>query len=85
MTRDITQEIKGLIDEKLGIGLEKITDKSTMDSLGADSLDQIELIMKIEDQYNLKIPDEDADGLKTIGDMVNYISKHYSEEKKSPA
>ena len=68
--------IKKIIVDQLGIEEGKITiDSSFIDDLGADSLDIVELIMAFEEEFDIEIPDEDAEKIKTVGDAVNYLSK----------
>lgn len=67
------EEIKKLIVEELGVDEAKITmDAKLIDDLGADSLDAVELIMAIEEQYNIQISDEVAQSIQTVGDIVKY-------------
>ncbi|HDP36260.1 acyl carrier protein [Candidatus Atribacteria bacterium 4572_76] len=68
--------IKKIIVDQLGVDESKITeDSSFIDDLGADSLDIVELIMAFEEEFDIEIPDEDAEKMKTIGDAVKYLSK----------
>jgi len=68
--------IKKIIVDQLGIDESKITENSSfVDDLGADSLDIVELIMAFEEEFDIEIPDEDAEKMKTIGDAVKYLSK----------
>ena len=68
--------IKKIIVDQLGIDESKITENSSfIDDLGADSLDIVELIMAFEEEFDIEIPDEDAEKMKTIGDAVKYLSK----------
>jgi len=68
--------IKKIITDQLGVDESKITeDSSFIDDLGADSLDIVELIMAFEEEFDIEIPDEDAEKMKTIGDAVKYLSK----------
>ncbi|HCL90336.1 MAG TPA: acyl carrier protein [Candidatus Atribacteria bacterium] len=68
--------IKKIIADQLGVDESKITeDSSFIDDLGADSLDIVELIMAFEEEFDIEIPDEDAEKMKTIGDAVKYLSK----------
>ncbi|HAA81323.1 MAG TPA: acyl carrier protein, partial [Thermoanaerobacter sp.] len=61
--------------EQLGIDPEEITmESSFIDDLGADSLDIVELIMALEEEFDIEIPDEDAEKIKTVGDVVEYLS-----------
>ena len=67
-------KIKQIIAEKLGVGEDKITPQSSfVDDLGADSLDQVELIMAFEDEFDIEIPDEDAEKMKTVKDAMDYL------------
>ena len=68
--------IKKIIVDQLGVDESKIAeDSSFIDDLGADSLDIVELIMAFEEEFDIEIPDEDAEKMKTIGDAVKYLSK----------
>ena len=68
------EKVQEIVAEKLGIEKSKITmEASFIDDLGADSLDTVELIMKMEEDFGIEIPDEDAEKLKTVGDVVNYL------------
>ena len=67
-------KIKQVIAEKLGVSEDKITpDASFVDDLGADSLDQVELIMAFEDAFDVEIPDEKAEKLRTVKDALTYL------------
>ena len=68
-------KIKEIIIDKLGIDNGKITtDAKFIDDLGADSLDTVELIMQFEEEFGIEIPDEDAEGLLSVGQAVDYIT-----------
>ncbi len=69
------EKVVEIIAEQLGVeNADKITGTtSLMDDLEADSLDAVEIIMSIEDEFGIEIPDEDAEGFKNVGDIVNYI------------
>ena len=70
-------KLKEIIADKLSVNEDKITMESTfIDDLGADSLDIVELIMALEEELEMEIPDEDAEGFKTVGDVVEYITEH---------
>ena len=70
----ILQRVRQLIAEQLGLEEDEITPESSfLDDLGADSLDLVELIMAFEEEYELEIPDEDAERIVTVGDAVEYI------------
>lgn len=67
-------KIKQIIAEKLGVSEDKvIAQASFIDDLGADSLDQVELIMAFEDAFDIEIPDEDAEKLRTVKDAMDYL------------
>ena len=68
------EKIKNVIVDQLGVDESKVTlDASFTDDLGADSLDVVDLIMGLEQEFDLEIPDEDAEGIITVGDAVEYI------------
>lgn len=69
--------MKKIIVDRLSVDEDKITlDATFKDDLGADSLDIVELIMELEDEFDLEISDEDAEKISTVGDVVTYISEH---------
>jgi acyl carrier protein len=73
----IFDKIKEIIVEQLGVDAEDVNmESSFIDDLGADSLDIVELIMALEDEYNIEIPDEDAEKIETVGDAIKYIEVH---------
>jgi acyl carrier protein len=73
---DVEDKVKEVIAEKLGLTVDRVTDTSSfVDDLGADSLDQVELIMAFEDAFDIEIPDEDAEKLRTVKAAVDYIAK----------
>ena len=72
----IYEEVKKIVVEQLGVAEEKVTlDATIMEDLGADSLDTVELLMAFEEKFKKEIPDTDAQNLKTVRDVVNYIEK----------
>ena len=72
----IFDKVKEIIADQLGIDEEEIvSDASFIDDLGADSLDLVELIMALEEEFDMEIPDEDAEKIKTVGDAVDYIKE----------
>ncbi len=75
MERDLAlAKVKDVICKQLNVEADKISDGSTfMGDLGADSLDTVELVMAFEEEFNVEIPDEDAEKLSTVGDAVNYL------------
>jgi len=71
---DIFQNVKEIIVEQLGVDEEKITlEASFTDDLGADSLDIVELVMALEEKFDTEVPDEEAEKISTVGDLVDYI------------
>ncbi len=74
---DIEAKVKEIIVEQLGVDAEKVTlDASFVDDLGADSLDTVELIMALEEEFGIEIPDDAAEKIATVGDAVEYLKKH---------
>lgn len=74
-TMSIPTKIKDIIVEQLGVDPEKVKpEASFIDDLGADSLDIVELVMAMEEEFDLEIPDEDAEKLKTVNDVVTYLA-----------
>ncbi|MBI5308830.1 MAG: acyl carrier protein [Planctomycetes bacterium] len=73
----IEQKVKEIITKQLGVKAEQITkETSFINDLGADSLDTVELIMEFEDAFDMNIPDEEAEKIRTVGDAVKYIEEH---------
>jgi len=74
---EIEKKVKKIIAEKLAVKQSKIkTETSLINNLGADSLDIIELIMEFEKEFNISIPDKNAEKIKTVGDIVKYLTKN---------
>lgn len=70
------ERVKAIIEDKLYVDKSEITDNANLaDDLGADSLDQIELVMELEKEFDITIPDEDFDGIATVGEVVEYMKK----------
>ena len=71
---DNSTKVKDIIEKELGVEREKLTgEASFMEDLGADSLDTVELVMAFEKEFDIDIPDEDAEKLRTVGDAMNYL------------
>ena len=71
---EIEERIKSIIVEQLAVSLEEVTpEASFIEDLGADSLDIVELIMALEEEYDIEIPDEDAEKIQTVKDVVSYV------------
>ncbi len=71
----VNQKVKDIIVEQLGVDPEKVkSEASFIDDLGADSLDIVELVMAMEEEFDLEIPDEDAEKLKSVNDVQTYLT-----------
>ena len=76
----VAEKVKKIIAEQLGVSESQITDDAKfIEDLGADSLDQVELIMALEEEFGADIPDEDAEKMTTVGKAVEYITSQVSE------
>jgi acyl carrier protein len=74
---DITSRVKAIIVEKLGVEESEVTNESSFtNDLGADSLDTVELIMEFEREFDIAIPDDQAENIGTVGDAITYIEKN---------
>src|SRR6476660_8440319 len=72
---DNAQKVRDIIEKELGVEREKLTDEASfIEDLGADSLDIVELVMEFEKEFNIDIPDEDAEKLRTVGDAIGYLN-----------
>ncbi len=73
----VEDKVKEIIIKQMGVKAEQITkETSFINDLGADSLDTVELIMEFEDSFDMNIPDEDAEKIRTVGDAIKYIEGH---------
>ena len=73
----IEDEVIAIISEQLGAEKEQITmETSFINDLGADSLDQVELVMEFEQRFDMEIPDEEAEKIQTVGDVISYVKEH---------
>ena len=71
---DIASRVKAIIVDKLGVDESEVTPEASFtNDLGADSLDTVELIMELENKFNIQIPDEDQEKLTTVGDAISYV------------
>jgi acyl carrier protein len=81
MERDeLLKKIKAIASDKLSISEDQVTEEASfIDDLGADSLDTVELVMALEDEFSMDIPDEEAEKLTTVGKAMDYILAHLSK------
>ncbi|HMK22505.1 MAG TPA: acyl carrier protein [Terriglobales bacterium] len=81
-TKEITEKVKQIISEQLGVEEAEVTPSASfIDDLGADSLDTVELVMALEENFDIEIPDEDAEKIRTVQDAIDYIEKHSKVSK----
>ncbi|GMU59365.1 MAG: acyl carrier protein [Myxococcota bacterium] len=74
---NIEAKVKSIIADQLGVGEDEIKlESSFIEDLGADSLDIVELVMAMEEEFEIEIPDEEAENIKSVGDAINYINTH---------
>jgi acyl carrier protein len=78
----VEEKVKEIIVEQLGVDPAQVTpEASFVNDLGADSLDTVELVMALEEEFNLEIPDEEAEKISTVGQAIEYIKKNTSKEE----
>ncbi len=74
---NVETTVKAIIADQLGVSQDEIKmESSFIEDLGADSLDIVELVMAMEEAFEIEIPDEEAENIKTVGDAINYINTH---------
>src|ERR1700688_3409882 len=77
MAEEVETKVREIISEQLGVAMDQVTPgASFIEDLGADSLDIVELVMALEEEYGMEISDEDAEKIRTVKDVVNYIETH---------
>ena len=77
---DLAQKVKDIIVEQLGVNADEVTEgASFIDDLGADSLDTVELVMALEESFDIEVPDEEAEKLTTVGAAIKYIQENAKE------
>ncbi|MFH0794838.1 MAG: acyl carrier protein [bacterium] len=75
--QEIEEKVKKIVVEQLGVNEDDVTpDASFVDDLGADSLDTVELVMALEEEFGIEIPDEEAEKIKSVGQAADYIKEH---------
>ena len=80
--KEITEKVKQIISEQLGVEEAEVTPSASfIDDLGADSLDTVELVMALEETFDIEIPDEDAEKIRTVQDAIDYIEKRSKVSK----
>ena len=78
---ELLQKIKEIVADKLSISEDQVTEEASfIDDLGADSLDTVELVMALEDEFDMDIPDEDAEKLTTVGKAIEYVLGHLGKK-----
>ena len=78
----VDEKVKDIISEQLGVKKEEIKPESSfIDDLGADSLDTVEVVMALEEEFGIEIPDEDAEKITTVGDATKYIEEKVSKKE----
>jgi len=80
--KEIVEKVKQIISEQLGVEEAEVTPSASFtDDLGADSLDQVELVMALEENFDIEIPDDAAEKVRTVQDAIDYIDKHSKVSK----
>ncbi len=80
--KEIVEKVKQIISEQLGVEEAEVTASASFtDDLGADSLDQVELVMALEENFDIEIPDDAAEKIRTVQDAIDYIDKHSKVSK----
>ena len=80
---DVAGKVKAIIAEQLGVKVEEVTDTASfVDDLGADSLDTVELVMALEEEFGIEIPDEDAEKMTNVGEAVRYVEEKAAKSSK---
>ncbi len=80
--KEITEKVKQIISEQLGVEEGEVTSSASfVDDLGADSLDTVELVMALEEHFDIEIPDDAAEKIRTVQDAIDYIEKHSKVSK----
>jgi len=76
MSDSLEQKVRSIVAEQLGVDLSEVQPAaSILDDLGADSLDVVEMVMSIEESFDIEVPDEDVEGLRTVADVERYVTR----------
>jgi acyl carrier protein len=82
MAEAVADRVRAIIAEQLGVKVEEVTDAASfIEDLGADSLDTVELVMALEEEFGIEIPDEDAEKMGSVGDAIKYIESKTASAK----
>ena len=80
---DVGQKVRSIIAEQLGVKIEEVTDTASfVDDLGADSLDTVELVMALEEEFGIEIPDEEAEKMTNVGEAIRYVESKAAKSAK---
>lgn len=80
---DAGQKVRSIIAEQLGVKIEEVTDTASfVDDLGADSLDTVELVMALEEEFGIEIPDEEAEKMTSVGEAIRYVEAKATKSTK---
>ena len=80
---DAGQKVRAIIAEQLGVKVEEVTDTASfVDDLGADSLDTVELVMALEEEFGIEIPDEEAEKMTSVGEAIRYVEAKATKSSK---
>ena len=81
MAATVMERVKDIVADNLGVDREKITpETSFVNDLGADSLDTVELVMELEEEFEITIPDDQAEKIKTVGEAIDYIEREQAKK-----
>jgi len=79
---NVEERVKKIVVEQLGVKEDEVTNEASfVEDLGADSLDTVELVMALEEEFKTEIPDEDAEKITTVQEAIDYVSEHVKKEK----
>jgi acyl carrier protein len=82
MSNVVEERVKKIVVEQLGVKEDEVTNEASfVEDLGADSLDTVELVMALEEEFKTEIPDEDAEKITTVQQAIDYVSEHVKKEK----